>query len=382
MSTARALSSAFYRHPAFMPHRLLRWLGIKAFCWASALLTALAGISFLLGSAADNSLTLSGHGYGFLEHPGIFGWFVIQLALPIAIQRTLKEAIRARRSYYRLSKVHDDLGFRESLLDPLVLFIGLRTECSRALYSLLFTLGFSGFAWTMYQNLWPGRLAPLDFWDSINFFWGYGIACIYKFYMHALLLPSVLHIFAGIVWYNASFLRKLVQEKSIRILPFSSDHCGGIGFLSDLALSPTITALILSGLAFFGVVYTHRTLDISTAMGIIVQLGVLTIFYGIPTALLRGAIKRLKHVEVSEINERQKKYYIDISEGRLRGQALRDAHEYALYLDEIVKKIDSIPLWPHLYKVFGALGLAITPALTLSSLNLLTQGYRIFLGQP
>ena len=365
-----------------MPHRLLRWLGIKAFCWANALLTAIAATSLFLCSAADNSLTLIGHGYGFLEHPGIFGWFVIQLALPIAIQRALKKAVRARRCYCRLSKAHEDLGFRENLFDPLVLFIGLRTERSRALYSFLFTLGFSGFAWTMYQNQWPGRLAPLDFWDSINFFWGYALACVYKFYMHALLLPSVLHIFAGIVWYHASFLRKLVREKSIRILPFSPDHCGGIAFLADLALSPTITALILSGLAFFGVVYTHRTLDISTAIGIIVQLAVLAIFYGIPTALLRGAIRRLKLSEVSEINERQRKYYIDISEGRLRGQALRDAHEYTLYLDEIVKKIDRIPAWPHLYKVFGTLGLAITPALVLSSLNLLSQGYRIFVGQP
>ncbi|MBV8686886.1 MAG: hypothetical protein JO238_09450 [Alphaproteobacteria bacterium] len=198
--------------------------------------------------------------------------------------------------------------------------------------------------------------------------------------MHALLLPSILHIFSGIVWFQASFLKRLVDNRSIRILPFSSDQCGGIAFLSNLILSPTITALVLSSLAFFGVVYTHRQLDTSMLIGVSVQVFVLAIFYGIPTALLHGGIARLKSFEIAHIKERQRFYYADISEGRLKGQALRDAHAYTTYFDEVVRKVEKIPKWPHLYQVSSTFGVTLTPALAISSLNLLSKATELIGG--
>jgi hypothetical protein len=381
MATENALSSAFYRHPAFLPHRILRRVRIKRFYAANTLLAVFSAIALFLSSYFDDSLILGDAGYGFLEHPGIFGWFLIQLALPISIHRVLKKAFRSRQHYSQLLKPGKSLGIQKHLQAPLLQYVGLQTSGSRQLYSTLFTIGFATFAWNTYQNLWPGRLAPLDFWDSINFPWGYFATRIFKFYIDALLLPSIIHIFAGIVWFHASFLRGLVQSRAIGISPFSADRCGGMAFLADLVLSPTITALIVSGLAFFGVMYTHRAVDVSTATGILVELAVLVIFYVIPTALIRDAVRGLKDLEVSEITELQKAYYAEIREGRLHGEALREAHEYTQYLDEIIQKIDRVPKWPHLAKVFGTFGLAVTPALVISSLNLLTQGVRLVLSQ-
>ncbi|HEY0312289.1 MAG TPA: hypothetical protein VGC56_07305 [Allosphingosinicella sp.] len=290
--------------------------------------------------------------------------------------------MRTRGNYRRLSRVSGDLGFQKDLLEPLISFIAIETERSRVLYSTLFTFGFAAFAWTMFQNLWPGKLAPHDFWDSIHYTRGYTGACVYKFYMHTLLIPSVLHIFFGVVWFHASFLKGLVRRRCIRILPFATDRCGGIAFLSELILSPAITALGLSGLAFFGVVYTHRQVDASTLIGVLAQSAVLILFYAIPTVLLRGAITRLKSDEIAEIKERQRSYYAEICAGKLRGAALRDAHAYTTYFDDVVKKVEKIPRWPHLYRIFGTFGATLTPALVLSSLNLLTQAYKLIEGHP
>src|SRR5205807_1232599 len=105
---------------------------------------------------------------------------------------------------------------------------------------------------------------------SIDFPAGYFSTRAYKFYIDALLLPSIVHTFAGIVWTNVNLVRHLSRQKRVQLAPFNPDRCGGFGFLADLILSPTISALLVSGLAFFGVVYTHRALDVSTATGVLV----------------------------------------------------------------------------------------------------------------
>lgn len=376
MGSGHALSNAFYRHPAFAPHRLLRRLGIKKFWICNAAVTIFCAGSLFLGAREDNALILGSGGYGFLEHPGIFGWFIIQLFIPISIYGLLKKTVRTRSNYVALSH-GQSVQFASGLYRPLLNFVGLNTDPSRRLFSLLFTAGFAGFAWNTYQNLHPGELAPLDFWDSVNFLWGYLGTRIYKFYIDALLLPSVIHIFAGIVWQQSRFFQGLVKSEAVRLLPFCSDRCGGMGFLADLILAPTIVALAASGLAFFGVVYTHRMLDLSTGMGVVVQLGVLTAFYIVPTNLIRSAIVKLKSREVSRIYAKQEAYYEEMLLGRLRGETLRTAYDHTKYFDDVVGKIDRVPKWPHLVRVFGTLGVTLTPALFISTANLVAQAVKL-----
>lgn len=363
-----SLAKAFYRHPAFLPHRLLRKVGLKRF-WTRNVAVVLMGIIALtLTALIDHSLLLS-NGYGYIEHPGTYGWYLVQFTIPIAIYTTVKAAARSEKRFRIIIPASKSLNFRDQFLTPLVDFIGLSSSSSRAIFSILSVIGFSAFAWNTFQNLAPGSRAPLDFWDSIHFPVGYVVSRFYKFYLFALLLPSLVHIFAGVVWTNIKVIRRLQRRGKLRLAPFNQDGCGGFKFLMGIVLTPTVSALLLSGLASFGVIYTHRTLDASTVYGIVIQIGILLVFYVTPTFLFRSALINVKQRARKEVHERQAAYYEEILQGRLHGSNLRDAHEYLRYFSDISMKIDKISNWPHLTTMGKIFGISISPAVISIILN-------------
>jgi hypothetical protein len=366
-----ALERALYRHPAFLPHRLLGGIGLVSFWGRNAVVTLFAVVALTLCAWKDHAFIII-NGYGYFQHPGVFGWYLVQFIMPIAIYRTLKQATRSEKHYQQVLADSKAFNFKERVLKPMVNFIGFGTPGSRSLFTLSFLIGFSAFAWSTFQNLFPGKLAPLDFWDSIHFTSGYFCSRVYKFYIHALLLPSIVHIFAGVVWTNIRLVGVLTKQKKIRLAPFNPDRCGGFGFLSDLILSPTISALLVSGLAFFGVAYTHRTFDISTVMGILVQLTILFVFYAGPTFLLRSILGQVKKISREEVHLQQEAYYEAILSGGLHGATLRDAHEYLRYFNDISATIDKIPDWPHIAKITRVFGISISPAFISSIVSMVS----------
>lgn len=374
-----SLAHALYRHPVFLPHRLLSAIGITRFWARNAIVTIFALVFITLSAWVDHSFFII-NGYGYLEHPGIFGWYLIQLIMPVSIYVTLRAAARSEKHYREVLTDSKTFIFREQVFNPMVSFIGFRTPVSRTIFALLFLIGFSGFAWNTFQNLSPGKLAPLDFWDSINFPLGYSVSRVYKFYIHALLLPSIVHIFTGIFLTNINAIKRLCKQKEIRLALFSPDKCGGFRFLADLTLSPTISALLVSGLAFFGVVYTHRALDISTVTGILIQAIILVVFYVAPTFILRSVVVRVKKRARREVHSQQEAYYEAILSGRLQGASLRNAHEYLRYFNDITTAIDKIPNWPHLAKVSKVFGISISPAVITLIVNMINMFTKLYPG--
>jgi hypothetical protein len=374
-----ALSRAFYRQPGLFPHRLLSKLGLSNFYVNNAVVTAACVLGLSLAAWKDGSLLLHQKGYGYLEHPGIFGWYAIQLLMPAAIFRLVCRAARSKHFVQRVQKPESSFSFNKDIFLPMVDFIGFKTPGSRSYYSLLFLIGFSGFAWNTYQNLLPNVVIPLDFWDSINFFYGYTGTRLYKFYTHALLAPSLIHVFSGIMWVYIVALKRMISRGEIRILPFNVDRCGGFGFVSNLLLTPVVVALLISGLAFFGNAYTHKQIDISTIQGGLAAVAIVLAFYVVPTFFIRSTIMRLKVEEVQRLYRIQERYYQSILSNELQGDQLRDAREYLSYFSDVISRIDRIPNWPHLAKVFGALGFALSPAILAAAFNVAATVLRLSL---
>lgn len=346
------------------------------------MVTAVSVVGLTACAYADQSFFLYGHGYGYLEHPGVIGWFAIQLFMPVAIFRIVVESVRNQAHFRAIERSSSDFDFDREIFKPIVRFIGLESSESRSLFSLLFTIGLGGFAWNTFQNLKPGVLAPLDFWDSIHFTYGYFGSRAHKFYMHALLLPSLVHIFSGIIWINVGALRRMIARRGVKLAPFNIDRCGGLAFLSDLILSPAMTALLVSGLAFFGVAYTHRTLDISMTMGVFVEACVLIAFYILPTLFLRSTVKKLKNLELREIYLRQEVHFEKVMSGKLHGDELRDANEYMKYFQDVTKRLDDIPLWPHFAKIFGTFSVIVSLPLITSLINFAVAIFKLPLSLP
>ena len=346
---------------------------------SNAVVTAVCILGLTLAAWKDGSLFLYQKGYGYFEHPGIFGWYAIQLLMPAAIFRLVCRAVRSSQFVKQIQKPESLFDFNKDIFLPMVAFIGFKTPASRSYYSLLFLLGFSGFAWNTYQNLLPNIVIPLDFWDSINFFYGYTGTRLYKFYTHALLTPTLVHIFSGIMWVYIVALRRMLSRAEIRILPFNVDRCGGFAFASDLILSPVVAALLISGLAFFGNAYTHKQIDISTIQGGSAAIAIVLAFYVLPTFFIRSTILRLKAEEVQRLYRIQERYYQSILSNELRGDQLHDAHEYLSYFSDVMSRIDRIPNWPHVAKVFGALGFALSPAIIAAAFNIAATVFRLSL---
>ena len=373
----QSLAQALYRHPAFLPHRLLSEIGLTRFWAQNAAVTTFAVVAPTLCAWRDRSFVIA-NGYGYLQHPGIFGWYLIQLIMPVAIYATLIAATRSSKHYRDVITDASTFRFRKMVFNPMVTFVAFGNVASRSTFAFLFLAGFAAFAWNTFQNLSPGRLAPLDFWDSIHFPFGYFASRVYKFYVDALLLPSIVHIFTGIVWANIAALRTLNKEKKVRLALFNPDKCGGFGFLADLILSPTIWALLVSGLAFFGVVYTHRVFDVSMVTGILVQATILIAFYVLPTFVLRSVLVQVKRFAAREVHARQEAHYEAILSGRLHGAPLREAHEYLRYFNDIASTIDKIPNWPHLSKAYSAFGISISPALISSIVSAVSTFMKLY----
>ncbi|MEA2999330.1 MAG: hypothetical protein QOK17_1163 [Sphingomonadales bacterium] len=305
----------------------------------------------------------------------------MQLSVPVAIHRALRRAVGVKPLYRRLAASGSDICFQEHLYEPLIRFVSLRSPRSRALFSLLCMIGFMGFVWNTYNNIYPEDIPRAAFWDSSDFMWGYFGTRLYKFYMDALLLPSIIHTFAGIILCHTAYLKLLTRTRRIRILPFSSDRTGGLRFLADLILSPVITALLASGLAFLGAVYTHRSFDITVGSGTVVEISILVAFYVVPTILLRGIITQLKSAELLAIDACQQSYYAALMNNNLEGEELKEAHEHSQYLLDVSDKIRKITNWPHLARVFGAFSLSITPGLVVSTLGIASHWAEILLAR-
>src|SRR5205085_7209961 len=91
------LSSAFQSCGFFLHYLLGRLFGIgfAAQCCTTA---AVAGVAVLVGSIIDGSLVLEGRNVGLLEHPTIWAFFSLQIALPISLRRSTRKLLRARTS--------------------------------------------------------------------------------------------------------------------------------------------------------------------------------------------------------------------------------------------------------------------------------------------
>jgi hypothetical protein len=375
------LSNGLYTHPAFFPHFVLKRMGVAGFWWQNTIVSITFIAALTLSAWVDGSLVLGPRGFGFLEHPGIFGWFVIQLWMPVTLYRLVKESA-ARKDKWKRIATANGVELNEAIVRTLFAFIGFKTAGSRLYFSLLFTFGFAAFAWNSFQNAHPGVLAPLDFWDSINFRYGYYVSRVHKFYLDAFLLPTAVHLFTAVVWVQFRLLRRFTIANRVRIAPFDADRCGGLGFMANTVLAPAISAILVSGIILFGAIYTHRAFDISTAMGAGVTLVVFIIFYLLPTLSLKSSIDTLKRRESDIIFSRQETYYRSMLSGELHGTELGEAKDYLKYFEDVRARIDAVPTFPHFAQVFGALSFALVLPMLTAFVNLSAAVAKGLIHQP
>lgn len=355
--------SAVLKNGGFSLHsRIGRRFGIR-FTTQCYIVTGIAIVTVLLGSAIDGSLFLPGKNIGLLQHPAIWAFFAIQTALPISIGYSLKEFLKARTSL-RAIGILDNKPYTQ-LIVPLVRYLNLETRNSRCMATLFYSFGLIAFVWNTYQNQMPGLILPYDFWDSKNFFCGFWITRVYKLYLFVWFFPYITLLHVAILTVALRLVRVARLSGKLKLLPFHPDGVGGLGFFPRLVTRPLVIAVILGTMPTAAAFYIHRAADVTPLMGLSTLVLATFAAYFVPILALRSDIIETKRVMVEKLRRLQQASFAQVFESRtLNFEILKSGNESIDYFEKLCVAIENVSNYPHLIRLFGLVTLAMTPAVS------------------
>jgi hypothetical protein len=367
--------------------RLHHYLGSKfriRFSYVCYILAILPAGLFLIGSAIDGSLVLPGRNIGLLEHPGIWVFLILQVALPISLKYSLKKLIRSGSRLRELAKTSD--RFSQLVVVPLEKFLQLEDRESRLAATLIYGAGLVAFVWNTYQNSQPGVIVPYDFWDSKNFFFGFWLTRVYKLYLFVWLLPYIGLVHVAVLVVVLRIIRQARVSGRLKLIPFHHDGVTGLGFVPGLVTTPIIVTVLVSSFSTAAAFEVHRAADVTPIMGLVVIILATAIGYIIPIIVLRSDILVLKRDAIAKLRRLQQAYYSNIVDSsNIDFEKVRNGNEALDYFEKVCARIHAISNYPHLKRLIGYMTLALTPSiatLIIKSLLDVVPMIRPFLGHP
>jgi hypothetical protein len=331
------------------------------FCAQCIVIAALSAIAILIASGIDHSLMLPGRNVGLLQHPTIWTFIGLQIALPLSVRSSLKKLLHYRAKLRAIAQSSG--GFATDIVKPLQRFVHLQDNDSRAFGTVFYCVGLAAFVWNTYQNQLPGIIIPCDFWDSKNYFWGFWVTRVYKLYLFGWFLPYIALIHTGILVVVLRFLRRARTAGKLKLLPFHPDGVGGLGFVPPLVTTPIIVALLISSVSLFSAFEVHRALDVTPLLGLTVVVGSAAVAYIVPIFFLRSDIVALKRELADKLTSLQQTYYSSIIERpNLDFETLRKGNEALDYFGKVIARVEGISNYPHLRRLLKFTALAVAPS--------------------
>jgi hypothetical protein len=298
---------------------------------------------------------------GLLEHPTIWAFLGLQVVLPLSIRRSLGSVLRARAQMRRTLTASVTLP--DSMPGALLRFVRLEDPRSRFVAALLYSFGFAAFVWNTYQNQLPGIMLPFDFWDSTNHVCGFWLTRAYKLYLFVWLLPYVAFLHVGVLFAVLHVIRRQRVAGHMALLPFHPDGVGGLGFVPGLVSTPIGVTLLAASVPTAAAFAVHRAFDPTPLIGVAAVVSGVTVAYIIPIAFLRSDIVGLKRALIDRLWRLQQMCSppLDVG-GTVDPQLLRAGSEALDYFEKVRRRVLSIPNYPHLKRLFGYVGLFLTPS--------------------
>jgi hypothetical protein len=345
----------------FLPHyyigRLLR-IGFVAQCCAVA---GLSAAILVMASLLDHTLFLDGRDVGLLQHPAIWAFLALQVALPLSVRRSLASFSGDDAKVREASVSVPDL--RHSVAHALRRFMRLHCNWSRVAATTCYTVGLAAFVWNTYQNQLPNVLLPYDFWDSSNHMWGYWSTRLYKSYLFIWFLPYIALLHAGVLIETLKLIRRRRIDGTLKLQPFHPDEVGGLGFVPGLVTTPIAVTLLAGSLPLAGAFEVHRAIDVTPMMGTAILVFGGLVAYLIPIMCLRTDIIAMKRNTVEALRSIQADYYAKVmTTNDADPDVLHRGLEALDYFDRICVRVNAISNYPHLRRLLKTIGLAFTPS--------------------
>lgn len=360
MPQSRRLSSILEEGGLWLHHRLGRLLNI-GFFGQCVLIAGIAGIAILIASIADGSLVLSGRDVGLLEHPGIWSFLFLQIALLLSLRSSLRVLLQNRGDLQAIGAI-DGSMIRE-IVEPTLKFTRLQTHNGTVTALVFHSIGLTAFVWNTYQNQFPTVILPYDFWDSKNFFWGFWVTRALKLYLFFWLFPYIALANCAILSSSLNQIRVARSEGRLKLLPYHCDGAGGLGFFPFLVTRPLIVGAFFGSISLASAFYVHQAVDVTPVMGFIILIAIVFVAYAIPIVALRKEIILTKQSMIERLRLSQQTAFSDIYD-RLSPDlmSLKETDETIKCLDNFCQSINLITNYPHLKRFITWLTFATMPA--------------------
>jgi hypothetical protein len=359
MRRLERLSSAFKDGGFWFHNWLGRLLGVgfTAQCYTVA---ALAAVAALVAAFVDGSLFLNERDIGLLEHLAIWGFFCLQIALPISLRYSTRKLLKARTNLRALGAL--DGSPSEQLIVPFLKYSRLQGAKIKLLAMGIYCFGLTAFVWNTYQNQLPRIVVPYDFWDSKTYVFGFWVTRLYKLYLFVWLFPYIALLHTAILVTALRLVRLARLSGKLKLLPFHPDGVGGLGFLPQLVTRPLIVGVLLGLLPTVGAFQIHRAADVTPVMGLATLVVATGIAYFIPILSLRADIVAAKRAMIERLRWlQQAKFSQIVDRNNLDFETLRIGNESIEFFEKLCKAIRDISNYPHLKRLIGYITLAMSP---------------------
>lgn len=331
------------------------------FFWQSCVVAAIIAAGMLLVSRLDHSWILPRQDVGLLEHPGLWGFPLLQILVPLCVRQSLQKFQQARLHKGEIKKVE---GKPSALVGPLRKFLGWHDKASKIAAAVIYLIGFTAIAWNTIQNQKPGIVVPYDFWDSKHYLWGFIYTRFYKLYLFGWFLPYIGMIQAGIIIVTLRFVRRARLTGKLRLFPFHPDGVGGLGFVASLISTPVIITIVVGSLATAVVFFAHGGVAVTPIMALVILIGWALLGYFVPILFLRSDIVAMKREALETLRGLQQENYAKITQTHGHDVEMLGKGKEALeYFDKVCANIQAISNYPHLRLLLRLSSISLLPSL-------------------
>lgn len=310
-------------------------------------------ILFCAFGIIEKNLFLSGEGLGLLEHINIWIFLTINFTIPLVINKifsVLRENI-------------DDTSYNELNVS----FANNATLKLVAIFSnFIKTIGFCCFVGNSLQNAHIINQLPFDFWDSNNYVLSFIASRMYKFYLFAYFIPTLLTY----VFILIKSISEILTIKECDMEEYPIKNYMQLNTLCNFGLDILLIILVPFVILTSGVYWVHSRLDITTITTICIAFLCTLSFLGMYSLLIRNyytSVIKYKKKHIKQINLELSKIHQYICQSPLNeasGELLEVYLKKETYLWQSKKRINKISKFPLVIKAIVTSISPFVPALT------------------
>lgn len=294
---------------------------------------------FLLVGIIENNLFLPNDGLGLLQHINIWIFLVLNLLIPIIINKAMK---RLEDTVDLSVFVHFEETFEKN------------AACNGMRLLLYFstTVGFCFFVGNSLQNANVINQLPFDYWDSANYIISYVISRCYKLYLFSYFIPYIL-VYIVVSIKSASELLEISDEE---MTEYPMKNQAKFDCLCNFGLNILISISLSFILFSSGVYFIHKRFDITTIATMIVSTACVFTLISMYILLIHkycASVIKYKEKHIKQINSELSKIhqYIFVSSlNEMNKEKLELSLKKEQYLWQIKERIEKLSKFPHIVK--------------------------------